>query len=103
MTIGIWDEGVARVSHFEFRESASSTTSRVTTPDNTGTNYNSHGTHVAGTMVGRGYQSSAKGMAPQANLVSYDWINDYLEVLNQARFGALLISNQSYGIPVRDP
>ena len=36
MTIGIWDEGVARVSHFEFRESASSTTSRVTTPGDHG-------------------------------------------------------------------
>ena len=103
MIIGIWDEGVARVTHYDFRESASSTTSRVTTPDQTGTNYNSHGTHVAGTMVGRGHQSNAKGMAPQAELVSYDWINDYVEVLNQASFGGLLISNQSYGIPVRDP
>ena len=103
MLIGIWDEGIARVTHYEFKESDSSTESRVTTPDYTGGDYNSHGTHVAGTMVGRGYQEDAKGMAPQADLVSYDWINDNAEVLNQANFGGLLISNHSYGFPVRDP
>ena len=101
MNIGIWDEGIARVTHFEFRESDTSSTSRVQNGDGAG--YDSHGTHVAGTMIGRGYQSGKKGMAPQAGLISYDWNNDNTEVLNQARFGGLLISNHSYGFPVRDP
>ena len=100
MTIGIWDEGAARPTHYEFRESATSTVSRVETPDYVSGNYNSHGTHVAGTLIGRGFQADAKGMAPQANLVSYDFNNDYLEVLSQANFGGLLISNHSYGAPV---
>jgi hypothetical protein len=100
MLIGIWDEGAARPTHYEFRESATSTVSRVSTPDYVSGNYNSHGTHVAGTLIGRGFQADAKGMAPQANLVSYDFNNDYLEVLNQANFGGLLISNHSYGTPV---
>ena len=101
MFIGIWDEGIARMTHYEFRESDTSTTSRVENGD--GGSIDSHGTHVAGTMVGRGYRDNAKGMAPQAQLVSYNWSNDYTEVLNQARFGGLLISNHSYGFPVRDP
>ena len=100
MTIGIWDEGAARPTHYEFRESASSTESRVETPDYVSGNYNSHGTHVSGTLIGRGFQADAKGMAPQANLVSYDFNNDYLEVITQSTFGALLISNHSYGIPI---
>ena len=99
MTIGVWDGGSARRTHNEFY-TPSSSVSRVTTPDNNTNNYDSHGTHVSGTIISYGFQPDAKGMAPQANLVSYDFQGDYGEVFNQSLFGALLVSNHSYGIPV---
>ena len=85
--IGIWDAGGVRTTHQEFG-------SRVTIMD--GASLSDHGTHVGGTMIASGVQSSARGMAQQATLRSYDWDDDYSEMATQAASG-LTISNHSYG------
>ncbi|TXK75334.1 S8 family serine peptidase [Mesonia sp. HuA40] len=101
MTIGIWDGGRVRKDHQEF---ATASGSRVVLGDATPFNqdeFDSHGTHVGGTMAAAGTNPNAKGMAPQATLVSYNWTSDLSEVDTEAQNG-LLISNHSYGIPVND-
>lgn len=60
-----------------------------------------HATHVAGTMIAKGVYEPAKGLAPEANLWSYDWNNDILEMASAANEG-LLVSNHSYGISALD-
>ncbi|WP_417352302.1 S8 family serine peptidase [Flavobacterium alkalisoli] len=60
-------------------------------------NDSGHATHVAGTLIGSGNGDiTAMGMAPQATLVAYDYIEDDEEALDAAEDG-LLISNHSYG------
>ena len=88
ITGGIWDAGRPDSRHPEF-------SSRITSKDNSTDNY--HATHVAGTMIARGLNVSAKGMAPEAKLVSYDWNADLSEMAAEAA-GGLIISNHSYGI-----
>ncbi|MDH7911759.1 S8 family serine peptidase [Winogradskyella sp. SYSU M77433] len=101
MTVGVWDEGLALSNHTEFSNGALPPVYRVTTPDMLSTStFDDHATHVTGTIVARGADPLAKGMAPQGNVVSYDWGNDNAEVVSEASNNALLISNHSYGIPV---
>lgn len=99
MTVGVWDGGWALGTHNEFMTSGSS---KISFPDAGVSNPVSdfHATHVAGTVAAKGFTSSAKGMAPSANLLSYDWTNDGSEVIYEAFNNALLISNHSYGVPV---
>ncbi len=88
ITIGEWDGGGVRTSHQEFN-------GRVTQMDSpSGTS--SHSTHVAGTMIARGMDSDAKGMAYQATLDAYEWSSDESEMATAAANG-LLFSNHSYG------
>lgn len=86
VTIGMWDSGAVDWNHDDFKRPDTST--RVTTRTGTITD---HATHVAGTMAGNGARSQAeggtalqwRGMAPGADIVSYDFndpINDYLEI-----------------------
>ena len=49
-------------------------------------------------MISRGVRSNAKGMAPKASAVSYDWGDDLNGV--PLGFKRLLISNHSYGTPI---
>ena len=89
MTIGEWDGGATRLTHEQLN-------GRATQADGA-TSLSNHATHVAGTLVGDGTPvSSAKGMAPQANLDAHDWGNDNSEMATAAANG-LLISNHSYG------
>ncbi|NPD83765.1 S8 family serine peptidase [Lentimicrobium sp. L6] len=88
MTVHEWDGGAIRTSHQEL-------TGRVTQVDGaTTTHY--HAQHVAGTLIGSGVVSSAKGMAPQAQLRAFDWNSDESEMATEAANGAL-VSNHSYG------
>ncbi len=87
-TLGIWDGGGVRLSHDEFG-------GRVTQEDDAD-NYNFHATHVAGTMVAKGVDPAAKGMAFEAGLHAYDWENDQGEMITAAADG-LQVSNHSYG------
>ena len=86
--LGIWDGGGVLTTHQEFG-------GRVTQMDAPGyTHY--HATHVAGTMVAAGVQSSAKGMSYQANMSAYDWTDDEIEMASAAA-GGMNVSNHSYG------
>ena len=91
MIAGVWDGGLVRESHNLLED-------RVLQIDNPGS-ISSHATHVSGTMVGSGSQvnGQAKGMAPMAELLTYDFSADEPEMTNAAANG-LLISNHSYGI-----
>lgn len=85
-SLGLWDGGNALRTHQEFGD-------RVTYGENTGSE--EHGTHVAGTMIGAGVQSNARGMAYEAEIVSYDFSNDESEMSLEAQNGCIL-SNHSY-------
>ncbi|MGK0379204.1 S8 family serine peptidase [Patiriisocius sp. Uisw_017] len=91
MTIGFWDAGPVRATHELF-------SGRVTLVENTG-NVSNHATHVAGTIIGNGnvVGGNAKGMAPEAALLAYNFNDDEPEMTNAAANG-MLISNHSYGI-----
>ncbi len=87
-TLGIWDGGIVRSTHDEFFAGQ--------VIDGDGGSLSNHGTHVGGTMVANGAVASAKGMSPNAHLISYDWNSDYAEMAAAAAAG-LNISNHSYG------
>jgi subtilisin family serine protease len=101
MTIGIWDEEVVLSSHQEYLAYDQLTVRATIGNNQTIDEDQDHATHVAGTMIAQGKDANAKGMAPQANLISYDWTNDEIEIINEFANG-LLISNHSYGNPVFD-
>lgn len=96
MFAGVWDGGAVRTTHQEFG-------GRMTVGDNVTaiTDNSYHATHVTGTIGASGVQANAKGMAPQANVHTYDWNSDTSEVLAEVANG-LLLSNHSYGIPVEN-
>ncbi|WP_159432690.1 S8 family serine peptidase [Mesonia phycicola] len=100
MLLGVWDGGVVLEDHVEFTDGPFSNDSRVTNKDNATIEY--HATHVAGTLVARGADNDAKGMAPSALLNAYDWNSDESEVTSEITTNGLLISNHSYGVPIFD-
>lgn len=85
--LGVWDGGKVLATHVEFGN-------RVVNMDNTSTS-STHSTHVGGTMVAEGINAIAKGMAPAAQLKSWDYINDDSEMSDASK--ELLVSNHSYG------
>jgi subtilisin-like proprotein convertase family protein len=98
MTAYVWDGGPTRITHQEFGAIAGQRASRGDAPS-TLNNNSFHATHVSGTIAGSGVNASAKGMAPQAQVVTSDWTSDTSEMAAFAANGAL-ISNHSYGIPI---
>lgn len=89
MIIGVWDGGNVK-DHIEF---GNRILSKEITEDD------SHATHVAGTLVAAGINSSAKGMAPMASVSSWYFDNDLAEMAALAKpdESSLLFSNHSYG------
>ncbi|MFZ4523158.1 MAG: S8 family serine peptidase [Bacteroidales bacterium] len=87
ITVREWDAGSVLSTHQEFG-------TRVTVVDGVATSC--HSTHVAGTIIASGIAASAKGMAFNASLRSFDWNSDDAEMAAEALSGAL-ISNHSYG------
>ncbi|WP_405369804.1 S8 family serine peptidase [Nonlabens sp. Asnod2-A12] len=96
MTAYVWDGGAVRIDHNEFTDQP---IGRAQIGDNvTVRNGNSfHATHVSGTIAASGVNPAAKGMAPQADIITNDWSNDFTEMAIAASNGALL-SNHSYGV-----
>ncbi|MFH1196301.1 MAG: S8 family serine peptidase [bacterium] len=86
--LGIWDGGGTRTTHREL-------IGRVTQKDIPEENVD-HATHVAGTMIAKGLNPDAHGMANEASLDAYDWNDNFAEMANAAANG-LPISNHSYG------
>ncbi len=84
--LNVWDGGSIRHTHQEFGDR---TTQMDEPPYMVG-----HATHVAGTMVAAGINPDARGMAPEAELHVYDFVNDEEEMIAAAADGAIL-SNHS--------
>ncbi len=102
MHVATWDGGPTLATHQEFLDNSPIPVSRVDNPDLSASNDQSdHSTHVSGTIIAKGINASAKGMAPQATLTSFDWDFDDQEALNEATTNGLLLSNHSYGVPMQ--
>ncbi len=99
MTAHIWDAALARRTHREYDGDGGN--DRYSAGDNTNTTHD-HSAHVAGTIIASGVDANAKGMAPQASAVGYDWNNDESEAADAAANDAMLISNHSYGYIARN-
>lgn len=93
MTAYVWDGGIARATHQEYDGIGGN--DRFSEGGDGGT-LNDHSAHVMGTIIASGVQPNAKGMAPQAFGIGYDWNSDEAEVTDAAADG-MLISNHSYG------
>ncbi len=93
--VGVWDAGAVRNTHREFN------TTRVIKRNNVG--LDDHATHVAGTIGASGITASAKGMAPNVSIDSWDWNSDYAEMTSSGAAtgsgddGKIPLSNHSYG------
>lgn len=94
MVARVWDGGKVRASHREFG-------GRITVNDavasSSGNNF--HATHVTGTIAAAGIDPNAKGMAPLAQVRTFNWTNDESEALAEIQSG-MLLSNHSYGVPI---
>jgi len=107
MTVGVWDGGPAQDTHVEFANAANNG-SRVTIIDaatvDGDTGFSSHGTHVTGIIASKGVNANALGMAPDVNVKSYNWSDDYSEMTTAANASVdpIIISNHSYGVYI-DP
>jgi len=102
MVLGVWDGDNVRDTHVEFLNDDFQASSRITTPDFGSSDvFGNHATHVAGTIIAKGTNANSKGMAPKAEIKSYDWDSDSIEALEEATENALLLSNHSYGVPVQ--
>lgn len=90
-SIGLWDAGNPLTSHNHFN-------GRINVTEQAATN--GHATHVAGTLIGNDTnEPSAKGMAPEAVVNSYEFLNDQSEMTTAAANG-LLNSVHPYGYQV---
>lgn len=93
MTAHVWDGGLARSTHQEYDGPGGN--NRFSIGDNSST-LNFHAAHVTGTIIASGVQPAAKGMAPRAQAVGFDWNSDLSEATSAASNG-MLVSNHSYG------
>ena len=91
VNVGIWDGG-AIGSHLDFFPIG-----RVTQVENVGSS--AHSTHCAGTILGRGLiDPFARGMAPNAQLFSYDFNGNVPnEIAAAIPTYSLAVSSHSYG------
>jgi hypothetical protein len=91
ISIGVWDAGLVRTSHIEFAD-------RVT-PSDAASELSGHATHVMGTILSRGVNPAAMGMAVNATAKSFDFLDDDSEMLSNARpdQSGIVLSNHSYG------
>lgn len=99
-TIGIWEVGgIPELLHAEFIDSDS--ISRIIIKDDS-EEETFHATHVAGTLIAKGKNIEAEGMATEAILHAYDEEEDFVEVISALENNDLIISNHSYGFPVEN-
>jgi len=100
MLVGEWDGNIARATH----DGLKGRVSERNAPGQTTVKDKDHASHVAGTIAasetagGTNRTGQAMGMAPMANLASYDWISDLSEMATAATKDELLVSNHSYGL-----
>lgn len=105
ITVGVWDFGPIDTTHPEFQTKAN-IKSRATNVDSTSvsdeTEYDDHATHVSGTIGAKGVNVNVKGMAPNINIHSYNWDDDFKEMLSAASapVNPMILSNHSYGVTI---
>ncbi|NDU98550.1 S8/S53 family peptidase [Spirosoma terrae] len=91
--IGLWDGGRVLTTHQEFSP-ATAGPAILQQMDTTGS-YSDHATHLAGTLVARGINAQARGMAYGAQLSIWNYSDDISEIAAAAP--NLLLSNHAYG------
>jgi hypothetical protein len=99
VVLGIWDGGYVDSTHDDFG-------SRVTFGDSA--TLGDHATHVAGTMAGDGTLSEAKGgaplqwrgMAPAAQIISFQWDNNITEHNAAINTYGIVLSQNSWGYTI---
>lgn len=110
MIVGVIDAMSALGDHREFAESTLSKKTRVIEQDaiprvpstykekNDYEKSRSHATHVSGIIASGGYYGGgdSKGIAPSAQVLSYNWSSDINKMSKMASDG-VLVSNHSYG------
>ena len=90
MVVGVWDGGKV-YSHKELKD-------RLIIGKNS--TVDEHATHVAGTVAAEGKKKNAKGMAPAASILSYDFNGDiHSQMQNSRNKYDVLLTNNSYGYP----
>ncbi len=89
----VWDAGLARATHQEYDGAGGY--NRFSVGDGSSA-LHWHSAHVMGTIIASGQVAAAKGMAPYANGIGYDWNSDVSEATTAAS-GGMLLSNHSYG------
>ncbi|MCK5229572.1 MAG: S8 family serine peptidase, partial [Desulfobulbaceae bacterium] len=98
-TVGIWDGGHADKNHDDFGE-------RVTYGDLAGVD--EHATHVGGTVGGSGILSKSrggteeqwKGVAPETQIISYEWTDSVIEHDKAINTYDIDISQNSWGYAI---
>ena len=86
--LGLWDGGLVLPTHRELGNN------RIRQRDITNGS-SDHATHLAGTLLAKGIDAKAKGMAFGAQLSVWDYTNDLAELTTAAP--DLLVSNHAYG------
>ena len=93
--IGLWDGGDVRLTHQEFTNGGS----RVFDMDGVSAHGQQwHSTHVTGTLAAKGVVAASRGMAYEARVNTYDYIDDTAEMRGAAATNTLRVSNHSYGM-----
>lgn len=95
MTARVWDGGNVRTTHQEF----GTRVNIIDTPNAALDGNSFHSTHVSGTIAAQGIVANAKGMAPTAQVRTFNWTADSSEALSEVQNG-MLLSNHSYGVPI---
>ena len=110
MIVGVIDGDLAFAKHIEFGGTTQSRVLQqgqweVIEEDNTEfaaiERRRNHATHVIGTILAEGKKKEAKGMAPKAEALSYQWEDDMVKLGALGKQG-ILVSNHSYGIAAVD-
>ncbi|MGL2963180.1 S8 family serine peptidase [Flavobacterium sp. RSB2_4_14] len=90
MLTGIWEGGRVRDTHQEL------TGDKIFFGGDDNQTLSDHATHVSGTILATGVSPTRRGIAYQATALTYNFTNDYLEMLDFAANGNI-VSNHSYG------
>lgn len=102
MNVGVWDGGVAPVSHAGFGPGRYLVRDNGNTPSNITLGGRNHAAHVAGTIAANETfsQGNATGFAPQARILAYNYYDDETEMIAAAVNNQypMVISNHSYGL-----
>lgn len=95
MVVGIYDQTRPKPNHREFEN-------RVTQVDGSTEIISNHATHVTGTILARGLNRNARGMANEATGWAFNWDGDISKMIQNGydpdlRPGGHIITNHSYG------